>query len=300
VTPELRQLRYFVAVAERGSFVRAAEDLHIAQQAVSQQVKALEAALGVTLLRRTSRHVELTPQGAVFLGDCRRLLAAADRAVRRVQAAARGEAGTLRVVYTLTTAYDTVPAILARLGESVPQLRVDAREIFADDVGRLLLAEQCDLALAPATAYPRGLRQQVVRREPLRLAVGEAHRLAGSTRASLSGIHGERLELWPREMAPGFYDAVMSACRAAGLEPQLDEHAAGSTVWGSIAAGRGVGLVVASLSEQLPSGVRLLDLGPPEPPPVSISAVWRDERPPPAVSRFLQVAAQLAAEYGWT
>jgi DNA-binding transcriptional LysR family regulator len=115
VTPDLRQMRYFVAVAERGSFTRAADDLYVAQQAVSQQIKALESALGVTLLRRDSRHVTLTPEGAVFLSDCKRVLAAADRAVRRVQAAALGEVGTIHVVYTLATAYHTVPALLARM-----------------------------------------------------------------------------------------------------------------------------------------------------------------------------------------
>jgi DNA-binding transcriptional LysR family regulator len=117
VIPELRQMRYFVAVAERASFTGAAQDLHVAQQAVSQQVKALERMLGVTLLRRSSRRVALTPEGTVFLADCRRVLAEADRAVGRVQAAARGEVGALRLVYTLVSAYETVPALLARLGK---------------------------------------------------------------------------------------------------------------------------------------------------------------------------------------
>jgi|SRR5579859_3249151 len=85
---ELRQLRTFVAVARRRSFTRAAEDLAMAQQAVSQQIKALERSLGVMLLRRTPRSVELTPEGNLFLTDCRRVLAAADRAARRVKAAA--------------------------------------------------------------------------------------------------------------------------------------------------------------------------------------------------------------------
>ena len=105
MVPELRQLRYFVAVAERGSFTRAADDLFVAQHAVSQQIRALENGLSVRLLWRTSRRVELTPAGRACLPDCRRILAAADRAVRRVQEAARGEAGTVRICYTLTAAY---------------------------------------------------------------------------------------------------------------------------------------------------------------------------------------------------
>jgi DNA-binding transcriptional LysR family regulator len=299
VTPDLRQMRYFVAVAERGSFTRAADDLYVAQQAVSQQIKALESALGVTLLQRDSRRVTLTPEGAVFLSDCKRVLAAADRAVRRVRAAAVGEVGTIRIVYTLATAYHTVPALLARMTQRFPQLKLEAREVFAGVIPRLLETEECDVALAPAASYPPGIVQRIIRQEPLRLAVGDRHPLAKATSVELARLAGDRLELWPREMSPGYYDAILSACRAAGFEPDLDEHAAGSTVWGFIAQGRGVGLVVSSLNEQLPRGVRLLDLAPPQPPPLAIAAVWSTPTQPPALQRFLQTAVQLSSEDGW-
>jgi hypothetical protein len=123
----LRQMRYFVAVAEHGNFTRAADELHVAQQAVSQQIRALEATLGATLFRRNSRNVELTPEGEVFLADARRVLAASDTAVRRVQAASRGETGTLRLVYTILAAYETTPALLKLLRTRHPQLKLGAR-----------------------------------------------------------------------------------------------------------------------------------------------------------------------------
>ena len=299
MTPDLRQLRSFVAVAERGSFTRAADDLYVAQQAVSQQVKALEAALGVTLLWRTSRRVELTPAGKVFLADCRRVLAAADRAVRRVQEAARGEVGTLRIAYTLTAAWQTVPALLSRLGERYPQLKAQAREVFAADIARLLHAGLSDVGIGPATDYPADLRQQLIRLEPWRLAVGDKHPLADRARLALRDISAEQVELWPREMTPGYYDAVMSACRAAGFEPRLDQHGAGSTVWGYIAQGRGIGLVVASLAEQLPSGVKLIDIAPPVPPPLGVTAVWQPDAMLATVERLLETATELATEHGW-
>src|SRR4029450_12149822 len=151
-TPDLRQMRYFTAgVSDRASSTGAARELHVAQQAVSQQVKALEQLLGVTLLERSSRQVRLTPEGVVFLADCRRVLAGADRAARRVQAAARGEAGTLRLVYTLVSAFETVPLLLERLDREFPLLKVDAREVFGCDVTALLRNGDCDLALAPLT-----------------------------------------------------------------------------------------------------------------------------------------------------
>jgi DNA-binding transcriptional LysR family regulator len=299
VTPELRQLRSFVAVAERASFTAAAEQLHVAQQAVSQQIKALERSLGVALFRRSSRRVELTPEGAVFLADARRLLSGADRAVSRVQAAARGEAGTVRMAYTLTTAYDTVPTVLATVNESLPQLKVDAREVFGGDIVELFERDRYDIAFAPKTSYPRGIRQRVIRQETFRLAVSEHHPLTQRAPVELSSLHHETFELWPREMAPGFYDAVVGACRAASFETERDEQAAGSTVWGNIARGRGVALVVSSLAQQLPRGVRLLDLAPP-PIRLSIAAVWQHRNDLPAVDRLVEITTQLGRQRGWT
>jgi DNA-binding transcriptional LysR family regulator len=298
MTPELRQVRCFVSVAERSSFTAAADELHIAQQAVSQQIKALEKSLGVTLLRRTSRKVQLTPEGVVFLADARRLLASADRAVSRVQAAARGEAGTVRLAYTLTTAYDTVPTMLATANDLAPQLRIEAREVFGGDLVDLFEAEQFDLAVAPKTSYPRGLRQRLIRQETFRLAVAEHHPLASRTQVPLGALRHERFEVWPREMAPGFYDAVAAACRSAGFEPDRDEQAAGSTVWGNIAHGRGVALVVSSLIEQPPRGVRLVDLAPP-PVKLPITAVWRTGNHQPAVARLVDITSQLAKNRSW-
>jgi len=291
-------MRYFTAVAERGSFTGAARELHVAQQAVSQQVKALEQLLGVTLLERGSRPVKLTPEGVVFLADCRRLLAGADRATRRVQAAAHGEVGTLRLVYTLVSAFETVPLLLARLEKDHPLLKIDAREVFGSDVAPLLRDDCCDLALAPLSSYPDDLRQRTIRREVIRLAVGERLRLAEGKQVELATLRDETLELWPHEMSPGYYDAIVAACRTAGFEPKIDQHGAGSTVWGYIADGRGVGLVVSSLIEQLPHGVKLVDLAPPRP-MLTVNAVWRKDDELPAIARFFESAKQLAQEHHW-
>jgi DNA-binding transcriptional LysR family regulator len=299
VTPDLRQMRYFATVAKRGSFTRAAEELHVAQQAVSQQVRALEQQLGVTLLERSSRRVTLTPEGEVFLADCRRVLAGADRAARRVQAAARGEAGTVRLAYTLVSAFETVPVLLARLGKDFPLLKVETREIFGSDVPTLLGDGTCDLALAPLTTYPEDLRQRTIRREVVRLAVAESHRLADSEQIELARLSDETLELWPREMAPGYHDAIVAACRTAGFEPKVDRRGAGATVWGYIAQGRGVGLVVSSLIEQLPRGVKLVDLAPPRP-MLTVNAVWRRDHEIPAVERVLSAARLVAKDRHWS
>jgi DNA-binding transcriptional LysR family regulator len=294
---ELRQLRTFAAVAQRRSFTRAADDLHIAQQAVSQQIKALERSLGVTLLRRTPRHVELTAEGTVFLADCRRVLAAADRAARRVQAAARGEAGTLRLAYTLTTVWETIPRLLARMNQVYPQVKVEAREVFGADIPELLTTGRYDLALAPKTSYPAGFYSRAVRREPLRVALSETDPLARRTPIQLASLADRLFEVWPRDMAPGFYDTVIGTCRIADFEPRLDEQATGNTVWGNLARGRGVALINASLAEQLPRRITLVELAQPAA-TLTYDAVWH-QGGLPLIQRALEVAGELAKEAGW-
>jgi DNA-binding transcriptional LysR family regulator len=297
VTPDLRQMRYVVEVARERGFSRAAVTLHVAQQAVSQQVKVVEEALGVQLFERTNRGVDLTAAGEAFVQEARRALNAADRVGQRAQAAARGEVGALRLAYTLATVYETLPALIDALAGEHPELKVRPREVFAEDIERLLGDERVDLALAPHVGRRTGLDQHPVRREPFVAAVGEDHPLAAEQHVPVAALADETVELWPHTMSPGYYDAVVAACRDAGFEPRLDEQA-GSTVWGNIARGRGVGLVVGSLRYQLPRGLTLVALASPAP-TVTIDLVWPADRTTPAVWRLVDVADRLAEDRGW-
>lgn len=298
VTPDLRQMRYVVEVAKERGFSRAAAKLHVAQQAVSQQIKVVETALGVQLFERTNRGVELTAAGEAFVQEARRALSAADRVGQLAQAAARGEVGTLRLAYTLATVYETLPTLIDALAADHPELRVRPREVFAEDIPRLLGDERVDIALAPHVGHGSGLYQHPVRLEPFVAAVAENHPMAGEHEIPLAALSDQTIELWPQTMAPGYYDAVIAACRDAGFEPRLDEQAAGSAVWGNIARGRGVGLVVGSLRHQLPRGLTLVPLAAPAP-PLAIDLVWPAERSTPAIRRLIEVADRLAQERSW-
>jgi DNA-binding transcriptional LysR family regulator len=297
--PDLRQLRYFVAVAETGGFTAAAAELHVAQQAVSQQVKATEQMLGVTLLRRSPRAVTPTPAGEVFLREAKRVLNAAQRLADRTRAAARGEVGPLRIAYTMTSAYETFPELRAALEDALPGLDIRAREVFGSDVSTLLLNGSFDLALAPRFPLPDGLGSQPLRVEPLLAALSENHRLARRASIDLRELRDELFELWPRDMSPGYYDAVVAACRIAGFEPRVDKSAAGSIVWGNIAQARGVALIVSSLESQVPQGVRILPLRGPHPAPLPVDVVWASDPVAPAVERFNELARCVADRHGW-
>lgn len=273
-------------------------DLHVAHQAVSQQIIALEQSVGVALLTRSSRVVEVTPAGAVFLRDARRLLAAADAAAPRVRAAARGEAGTLRLAYTLTGAWETIPVLLADLSVRFPDLKIEAREVFGDDIHDLLLAGRIDLGIAPMTSHPTTIKYTTVRREVLRVAMSTSGSAEPGTEVDLLSLRDEQFEIWPRKMASGFYDAVVGACRAAGFEPRLDERAGGNTVRGYIARRAGVALVNESVAVQLPAGIRLLDVANVTP-TLTIQALWRRNDELPVLDRALSAISQVAARERW-
>jgi DNA-binding transcriptional LysR family regulator len=249
-------------------------------------------------LRQLRTFVSVTPAGAAFLRDARRLLAAAEGAARRVRAAARGDVGTLRLAYTLTGAWETIPVVLADLEHRFPDLRVEAREVFGADIHDLLLDERIDLGIAPMTSHPRTIRYTTIRREVLRVAMSASRSAEAGTEVELSSLRDEQFEIWPRKMAPGFYDAVVGACRAAGFEPRLDERAGGNTVWGYIARGLGVALVNGSLAEQLPSGIRLLGVSNVTP-ALTIQALWRRNDELPALDRALNAISHTAARERW-
>jgi DNA-binding transcriptional LysR family regulator len=259
---------------------------------VSQQIKAVETALGVELFERTHRGVELTAAGEAFVQEARRALNAADRVAQRAQAAARGEVGTLRLAYTLATVHETLPALIDALAAKHPELKVAPKEVFAEDIERLLADERIDLALAPHVGHRRVLDQRPIRLEPFVAAVAENHPLAAEPQVPLAALADETIELWPQTMSPGYHDSVVAgyhdsvvaACRDAGFEPRLDDQAAGSTV--------------GSLRHQLPRGLTLLPLAA-SVPTLTIDLVWTIDRATPAIRRLIVVADRLAQDQGW-
>ena len=126
---ELRQMRYFVAVAEELHFGRAAERLHIAQPAVSQQVRRLEENLGVQLLQRTKRRVRVTAAGEAFLEHARGVLARADEAIVAAQEASRGDAGRLAIGFVTSALYGAVPDIIRVFRENSPGVHLSLHEL---------------------------------------------------------------------------------------------------------------------------------------------------------------------------
>src|SRR3954469_20893190 len=176
--PDLRQLRTFVAVAEELNFTRAAERLHMAQQAVSKSVRQLEAELGVELLERTTRDVHLTEAGAALLDSGRAALAAADAAFSRARDVGLGLAGTVRVGLTPAIGPAVHEELLHVLRDGAPELGVAAVEVRPRDVARLLKERELDLVMSRVTPAEPEVDSAALRPTPAVLGVPAHHRLA--------------------------------------------------------------------------------------------------------------------------
>lgn len=255
---ELRQLRYFVAVAEELHFRRAAERLHISQPPLSQQIRALEDELGFPLLVRTRRRVQLTPAGEAFLRDARALLnelAGAVATARRIDA---GQTGRLRISFVGSALLSSiVPATVERFRETRPGVEIELRERSTIDQLRAVRAGVVDVGLVrPPIDDDAGLRVRTVLRERTVAALPAGHSLAELSRVPLRRLAAEPLVLFPRDQAPGFHDLLVDALAGAGAAARVIQYAPEmTTIIGLVAAGVGVSLVPSSVSRLALEGV---------------------------------------------
>ena len=246
---ELRHLRYFVTVAEECHFGRAAERLHIAQPPLSQQIKQLEGDLGVQLLTRSTRKVELTAAGARYLERARAVLAAVDAAGAEASRVAAGEIGQLAVGFTGSATYELLPRLARVLREDSPGITLDLKgEMLTPVQVAALLDRTLDVGFLRPPVRSPDLDVRVLRREPLIAALPEPHRLAARARVRLADLRDEPFICYPSHRRSVVYDAVFDACRGAGFTPhEIVEVAETSTMVSFVAAGLGVALVPASV-----------------------------------------------------
>jgi DNA-binding transcriptional LysR family regulator len=215
---EVRQLRYFVAVAEELHFGRAAERLHVAQPAVSQQVGRLERELGVRLLERTSRRVALTGDGRRLLDEARAALAAVDR-VRTVAAdLSAGRTAVLRI--------GTTPGVGPRLSRAAARLRAATPDLTLTLVDgtaaahtAALRAGELDIALVRGAVTAQDLQAVEVWREPLQLLLPAAHPAAAAPAVPVAALADLTLRPPDRATDPALHDALLALCRDAGITP---------------------------------------------------------------------------------
>jgi len=261
--PEIREMRYFMAVAEQLHFGRAAESLHIPQPPLSRAIRALEQHLGVALFARSRRRVELTAEGARFLEEARRITAQLERSVLELRGIASGEQGRLRIGFVSLADYGVLPGLLKGFKTARPGVRLSLREMLSPDQAAALGAGELDFGLLlPPVDGAAGLERLVVQRERFVAALPSRHRLAREGgRLAVSELAGEPFVMVPREIAPGLYDIVRGLAARAGIPLNVAQEAIQmQTVVSLVSSGLGVAIVPASVSNLGRRGVAYREL----------------------------------------
>lgn len=290
---DLRRLRYFVAVAEEQSFSRAAQRLHIAQPPLSSQIKQLETELEVRLFDRTSRGVRLTEAGQLLLEESRRLLSQVEQTARAVRRVGNGEVGRITLGFVPSASNEVLPELLKLFRSRFPGVELFLREMRPDQVVSSLHTGQTDVGFLYLPLEDPALDVACISREPLILALPEAHSLASRSSVDLSDVAGEPFIMPARYQMPGLYGQVTQACREAEFTPEAVQKDVWmmQTIVGLVAGNLGVSLVPASLRNFRRTGVvyrSVADLSP----TVELGMVWRKGNQGPAMESFLSCALE--------
>ncbi|WP_036169724.1 LysR family transcriptional regulator [Massilia sp. 9096] len=293
---ELRQLRYFVTVAEELHFGRAAARLHMTQPPLSQAIAAFEEGLGTPLFMRNRRMVELTPAGHALLPEARRLLLEASALPALARRAALGETGRLALAFVTSADYSVLPPFLRRYSERYPGVHLRLQEATSDVQIEELLAGRIDAGLLipplPDKAQAE-LDYMKVLEEPLVLCApgGLLARAGAGTDAPvrLQDLPHLPLIIFPREVSPGLHDAILSCFHAAGLAPAIGQQAIQmQTIVSLVSAGMGLALVPQSVCNLMRPGVEYRALAGPTP-LVETGIAWRRDNPSPVLEGFLEL-----------
>lgn len=249
---DLRQLKYFIAVAEERSFSRAAARLHLTQPPLTRQIQGLESDLGVELFRRTPRGVDLTQAGEALLDDARNLRTLAEKATERAQRAGRGQTGRLDVGLYGSAMFDVVPRLLAHFGRAHPDVKVvlhhgqTPAQVTALRQGRVLVVFERMLPDEP------DIEVELVAREPIVVALSASHPLAAKKAIDLEWLRDVPL-IMPSAPESQLRNAARELCLASGFEPKVSQQVS-DVVIGAVLVASGMGCML------MPASLRNLHL----------------------------------------
>lgn len=259
---DFRQLELFVAVGEELHFSRAAARVRMAQPPFSQQIRKLEAELGVELLVRTSRRVTLTAAGTQLLHSARDLLARRNDAHALTQRAASGDIGTLRLGFASSSAFGVLPAIISKFRERYPNVVLQVVDKPLCGIGNALSAGDLDVAIVRGPFHHPDVLTERLLKERFVLALPSVHPLARKSAAvPLKALEHEAFVLFPRTQAAELHDTLTHMCRQAGFSPRiLHEADSWAAVVSLVDAGLGITIAPASARWLSPAGVAFREL----------------------------------------
>ena len=274
---ELRQLRYFVAVAEQGNISRAAKSIFLTQSALSRQIKALEDEIGQCLLERQAHSIRLTPVGEAMLREAREFLQHAEQVLERVRSSGRGL--RLRVGYAPSLAAGMLSVAVGNFTQAHPNTHVELFDLSTSEMLAGLESEKLDVALCVGQQrQTRGLKWTPLVRAPWRLAVNRNHPFVRRSRVTPLQVAGEPLLVYSQRDYPEYWDMVSGWLRKHGQQPRIaGEHSGAEHLMAAVESGLGVALVTTQMARLFPKRVQLITLSS-APEPVCIAAGHRANR----------------------
>ncbi len=298
---ELRHLRYFLAVATELHFGHAAEKLHIAQPPLSHQIRQLETELGFELFTRTKRSVILTPAGQAFLTQVNQIFQQLDQAIEIGRKTSRGELGQISIGFVGSATYNILPVMLQQFRDRYPQVQIELHELTTDRQLIWLRESKIDIGLMRPPIIEPDITSEIVFEESLIVALPATHQLAVADSIDLSLLAREPFILFPRQLAPGLYDPIITICQAAGFSPLVvQECIQMQTIVSLVSASLGISIVPESIQQVQRVGVvykPIQDLTPPGSKQLlrlaTISIGWRTNDDSPTVSRLIEVVKNL-------
>ncbi|TCR89790.1 LysR substrate-binding domain-containing protein [Rhizobium sp. BK376] len=286
---DIRQMRYFIALAETLHFGRAADRLNITQPPLSRQVGALERELGVKLLERHSRRAVLTAAGQQFLEDARSVVSSFDQACRNVRLADRGELGELSIGFMMHAAHTVLPGLAKRYMAAFPLVEVKLREVIPSSLSGDVVAGRFDAGITFSPGPVRGLATYPVHRENLCLAIHREHEFAAHDVIGAAALEGQPLIATPVDVAPTLRQAISDYCRPYGFEPTIRlETQLQQTIISLVGENLGIALVPQSMAKLQTRDVVFRALE--DAPAIEQVIAWRPQNLNPALRAFLTVA----------
>ena len=285
---DLRQLRYFVAVAEATSFGRASTLLGVAQSAVSAQVARLESELGVDLFDRSPRNVSLTPAGAAVLTEARKTLSQADITIDVGRRAARGETGRLQVAYARALPWHLPGRVLTAFTDIESGATIDLRELDTQAQLAALANGEIDVGIAIEPVADDTVAVKPIARESIFIACGPMHPLAKRTEVTLSDLQAEQLYFLSNTFSHEIAAAIWALFRDAGFSPHVSYEADEIRVlWGLVSAGRGVTFGYRSFAAVNIPGLVFLPIAD-STRSIEFSLIWKRSSRDPLLQKFVE------------
>lgn len=286
---EIRQLKYFLVLAEELHFKKAAEKLFIVQPALSKQIKNLEEEIGVQLFDRSKRKVELTEAGAYFQHEIGKLLKQLEQVSNRVRLVSEGDLGEIRIGYVGSCIHTFLPDVISRLHDQFPQIHLYLDEMTSSAQLKALRSGALDLAFCRNPDLPGRFGKQLVFRETFSIVLPEDHPISERNFRTVAQFEKEPFILPKQTDGNDYYKLQLSILEDAGFSPNVaHETVHGYTALALVDQSFGISILPTSFQQVTSTQVRFLELKN-IPQRSEITAVWDKQNPNPALQKLVEM-----------